>query len=353
MKTARLSAERLAELVEYFPQARIAVLGDFFLDKYFEVDPALEEISVETGKVAHQVVQVRHSPGAAGTVVNNFAALGCRGLVTLGCIGDDGDGYDLRRDLERLGCDTGHLFADPDRMTPVYLKPRDLTDATLAGEHSRYDTKNRVPASREMEDRLLGALDTVLPRVQALAIMDQVDQENCGCVTTRIREALADLARKYPEKIFWADSRRFIRRYRHVIIKPNPFELLEIDHPPPGCQVDDTRLMEAAQGMRKANGAPLVVTRGAAGLWVSDPEWTMVPGVPVTGPIDPTGAGDSASAGAVSALCAGATLPEAGVVANLVASITIQQIGVTGTARPDQLEGARRCWEANAARMQD
>ena len=348
MKTAQLSSERLAELVARFPAARIAVLGDFFLDKYFEVDPVLAEISVETGKPAHQVVGVRHSPGAAGTVVNNFAALGCKGLVTLGFIGDDGDGFELKRDLDRLGCDTRHLIAVPGRVTPVYLKPWDISDLTLAGEHSRYDTRSRTPTPRDVEDRILAALDAVLPQIQAVAVMDQIEQVDCGCVTRRIREAVSDLARAYPEKIFWTDSRRFVRQFRNTIVKPNPFELLGIENPAPGLQVDEDELLKAARKAREVNGAPLVVTRGAKGLWVSDPEWTRVPAVPVSGPIDPTGAGDSATAGAVSALCSAATLPEAGVIANLVASITIQQIGVTGTARPDQLEEARRIWVANA-----
>lgn len=350
MKTARLSAGRLAELIARFPSTRIAVLGDFFLDKYFEVDPSLVEPSLETGKPAHQVVQIRHSPGAAGTVVNNFAALGCKHLVAIGCIGDDGDGFELRRDLEQLGCDTRHLAAAPGRLTPVYLKPRDITDATLSGEHSRYDIKNRIPAPSEIEDRILASLDAVLPTVQALAIMDQVELAECGCVTARVRDAIAERARAHPGTIFWADSRRFIRHFRHVIVKPNPFELLGIEDPPPGLQVDPAQLLEAARTARAANLAPLVITRGADGLWVSDPEWTRIPGVPVSSPIDPTGAGDSATAGALTALCAGATLPEAGVVANLVASITIQQIGVTGTARPEELEAARRLWEVAAER---
>ena len=78
---------------------------------------------------------------------------------------------------------------------------------------------------------------------------------------------------------------------------------------------------------------------------VSDPEWTIVPGVHVDGPIDPTGAGDSASAGAILGLCAGAELPEAAVVGNLVASITVQQIASTGVARPDQLAPRLQLWQ--------
>ena len=79
-------------------------------------------------------------------------------------------------------------------------------------------------------------------------------------------------------------------------------------------------------------------------MWVSDPEWTNVPAVAVEGQLDPTGAGDSATAGTVLALCAGATLPEAAIVGNLVASITIQQISTTGVAHPDQLPPRLSLW---------
>ncbi|GAJ09077.1 unnamed protein product, partial [marine sediment metagenome] len=73
-----MKPERLAALIEKFSSRRIVVLGDFFLDKYLDVDSGLSELSVETGKTAHQVVAVRHSPGAAGTVVCNLAALGAK-----------------------------------------------------------------------------------------------------------------------------------------------------------------------------------------------------------------------------------------------------------------------------------
>jgi len=81
-----MSPERLEGLVDRFGRQRIAVLGDFFLDKYLEVDPRLAEQSLETAKIAHQVVGVRHSPGAAGTVMRNLAALGAGRLEAIGLI---------------------------------------------------------------------------------------------------------------------------------------------------------------------------------------------------------------------------------------------------------------------------
>jgi sugar/nucleoside kinase (ribokinase family) len=61
------------------------------------------------------------------------------------------------------------------------------------------------------------------------------------------------------------------------------------------------------------------------------------PAQPVRGPIDIVGAGDSATSGIVASLLRGASDFEAADVANLVAGITIQQLGTTGTATPQQV----------------
>jgi sugar/nucleoside kinase (ribokinase family) len=393
MQTAELAPERLAELIARFPHARIAVLGDFFLDKYLEVGPSLAEVSLETGKVAHQVVGIRTSPGAAGTVVCNLAALGAGHLHAIGYVGPDGEGFEMRRDLQALRCSTAHLIEAAGRRTPTYLKPRDATDPSLAGEHSRYDTKNRTRTPAELEALIVGGMDALLPDLDALIVMDQAEEEDCGVVTAAVREALAQRALAHPHVVFWADSRRRIRLFRHVIVKPNQFEALgataEEPHTstvpakagvlPSEGEVDLNALCAAAEALQAETGAAVFVTRGARGMLVVEPSvtlaagsamdtldgdgaspsvpsedavvvpecaLTLVPGVRVEGPTDPTGAGDSATAGAVLALCAGATAPEAAVVGNLVASITVQQIGRTGTASREELPARLEMWRA-------
>lgn len=341
-----MSPERLAQLIERFPRLRFAVIGDFFLDKYLDVDPSLAEVSVETGKIAHQVVAVRHSPGAAGTNVSNLAALGFGTLHCVGFTGDDGDAYDLRKDLTALGCRIDHLVCDPQRMTPVYMKPRDVGNPSLDGEHSRYDNKNRTPTGDALIQKIVAGLDALLPDLDAVIIQDQVEQEGRGVVTPAVIEILAERAKRYPKVIFWADSRRRIKCFRNVIIKPNQFEAVGIDNPMPGQQLEQQQLCDAVLKMKSIAGAPICATCGPEGMLVSDPELTRVPGVKIEGPIDTTGAGDSATAGAVSALAAGATLPEAALLGNLVASITIQQLATTGTAKPEQLLPRLAMWQA-------
>ena len=98
----------------------------------------------------------------------------------------------------------------------------------------------------------------------------------------------------------------------------------------------------------------MVVTDGPRGLWTFDEQGEQhVPAVTVPEPIDIVGAGDSALAGLTAALCAGAALPEAAMVASLAASVTIQQLGVTGTATRAQVlerfEAARPALSAPSA----
>ena len=60
-----MTPERLQELIAGFSSRRIAVIGDFFLDKYLDTDPRILERSVESGQPAHQVVAIRCTPGGS------------------------------------------------------------------------------------------------------------------------------------------------------------------------------------------------------------------------------------------------------------------------------------------------
>jgi bifunctional ADP-heptose synthase (sugar kinase/adenylyltransferase) len=348
-----MDAARLEQIIRKFPECRVAVLGDFFLDKYLDTDPELAQVSVESGKTAHQVVSVRTSAGAAGTIVNNLHALDAGRLCALGITGDDGEGYELRKCLSRLGCGMEGLISVPALFTPTYLKPRNCRAADLSGEHERYDTKNRRPTPVDAQDKVLAYLEKILPEIDAVAVQDQVEaeeEENSGVVTARVRDRLAGLAVRFPDKIFWADSRARIGAFRNVMIKVNAREAVRQVFPPGTENSDDDVVVRAMAELRRRTGKPVFVTAGGRGMWSSDPEPALVRGVAVPEPTDPTGAGDSATAGGVLALCAGATPSEAALMANLVASITVQQLAVTGTASRRELGPRLEMWRAQAER---
>ena len=339
-----MTPERLSSLITQFSTRRVAIIGDFFLDKYLEVDDKRAEISLETGKMAHQVVEVRCSPGAAGNVVSNLSALGAGTLHALGFLGDDGEAFDLVKQLHELRCSTDGLIRVPGRMTPTYLKPRTAGIPGIEGEHKRYDTKNRAATPAKIERHIIDFLDALLPELDAVIVIDQVEEGNCGVVTDAVRNALAERARTYADVIFFADSRFRILQFRNMVIKPNQFELFGIENPSQNDEVAQDDIADSIRKLRKKVNGPICVTCGARGIFISDPDPVEVRGVRVAGKIDPTGAGDSVTAGMVAAMASGADLYEAAVVGNLVASVTVQQLGICGTCRADRLMAPLEMW---------
>ncbi len=340
-----MTPERLDEILAKVPRLRIAVVGDVFLDKYLDIDPQLAEVSLETGSQAHQVVDIRCYPGAGGTVAQNLTSLGVGWVPAIIVIGADGEGHDLKAAMHRCHIDSSLVVESPDRRTCTYSKPLLIEPGKPPRELERLDIKNRAPLAHEIEDRAMAVISSHIDGLDGVIVADQVQERNCGVVTDRVRELLGDLAARHPDKVFFADSRCRIGEFRHMIVKPNRAELAEavgLPHAAAGSRNaavpsrDD--ILRAGRKLIHRTGRPAVVTLGADGLLVvGEGADALVPGYHVSGPIDIVGAGDSVTGGTVTALCAGATLPEAALVGNLVASITIQQIGVTGTATPQQL----------------
>lgn len=336
-----ITRQRLEEILSAIPKLRIAVVGDFFLDKYLVTDPALSEVSLETGLEARQVVEIRCSPGAAGTVTNNLSALGVGRIYAVGAIGEEGEGSDLLRGLRETGVDTRCLLAISSRFTPTYIKPMRRADGEER-ELERLDIKNRSPLDSATEERLIralvGLLDGGTDRVDAVIVADQVEERNCGVVTDRMRQALAEMATQFPGAVLFADSRRRIGEFQHLILKPNRREAAEALGEAGQTEISLAQAQAGGMGLAARTGKPVFITLGAEGILVCGKEGAEhVPALPVRGPIDIVGAGDSVTAGIVCALCAGASNVEAAVMGSLCASITIHKLGTTGTASPEEL----------------
>lgn len=330
--------EAVEKTLQLIPQKSIAVIGDFFLDNYLIIDPALAEISLETGRVANQVVAINHSPGAAGTVTNNLAALGVGKIYAIGATGDDGAGYDLKNDLQKNCVDCRHLIKSQVIVTPTYTKPMKRIGEKTE-EQERLDIKNRKLLPATVEEEILEQLDCCIREVDGLIIADQVEEANYGIITDKVRHRLIRLAAAEPDKIIFADSRARVGLFKNIIIKPNKYEAYRALT----GEIKTTVSFDEAKGyglrLASRTNRPVIVTLEKDGALVCQAnEWSHIPGIRVTGEIDPVGAGDSFAAGLVAALCAGMQVTEACFIGSLVASITIQKIGTTGTASPAEIQ---------------
>jgi rfaE bifunctional protein kinase chain/domain len=340
MPPVDLDTTALESLLGRIPALTVGVLGDLFLDRYLDLDAGLTEPSLETGLDAYQVVGVRPSPGAAGTVVNNLAALGVGRVCPVAVIGDDGEGYELRQALRALPpVDLAGVQVSTARRTPTYTKPLLHEPGRPPRELNRLDVKNRRPLPPDLEAGILDFLERLWPELDALVVLDQVSEADCGVVTARVRQRLADLGSADPGKFVLADSRLRVGLFRGVGLKPNREECLGAVS---GSGADAGALPEAARALARQAGRPVFCTAGERGILLAEGDRaTWVPAYPVAGPIDVVGAGDSTSAALACAAAGGAGLAQAAAFGNLVASITIQQLGTTGTASPAQV---RRRW---------
>jgi len=345
-----LTESRVADLLAILPTKTVLVVGDFFLDDYLFLDPALTETSLETSLSAYQVLRVQRQPGAAGTVVNNLRALGVGRILALGICGADGEGFELQEALRKQRVEL-HLLERAEIMTPTYRKPVLLRSDGVAQEMNRFDTKNRTPTSTECEDEMIERFRRLLPEADAVIIADQVQERNCGVITDRVRAAIASIASEKPSAPFIADSRERIALFTYVMTKPNDRELsrlFDIDHPgeidhPDQSQISLEELAAMGQELARRAGRTVFATCGARGMIVADIlNATLVPAVEVPGPVDIVGAGDSATAGILCGFIAGLDAVDAAALGNLVASITVQKLGTTGTASPSELRARAR-----------
>lgn len=331
-----LTTTLLDAILARLPGLTIGLVGDLFLDRYLELQSGATELSIETGLEAYQIARVRNSPGALGTVVNNLAALGVGMLVPVTVIGDDGHAYDLLRELRRLPVDPTHVLCTGERLTPTYTKPLRQAPGGAWHELNRLDVRTRGPLGDALAAELADRVRQVFHSSDGLIVLDQINEAGWGVVDQRLRTVLAELQQQVPEKLIYVDSRRHLSEFALGILKCNRCELLGAVGE---TATDDATLARAASELSARTGRPVFCTLGEAGILVARPgeRPSIARAYHVTGPVDIVGAGDAATSGIVAALLAEADDHSAAAVGNLVASITVQQLGTTGVASPAQV----------------
>ncbi len=378
-------ADRLARLAAA-KTPKIAVVGDFCLDKYLFLSPELNEISVETGKTAFQIRARRVFAGAGGTVANNLRALGAA-TFCFGIVGDDGDGFELLKALRGIGADVSGMVAASEVLTSTYVKPTNPDGRGGWVESNRFDVRNPGPFPTSAIDALKENFRRRAAEFDAVVVLEQFPPGSETTFSQDFRAFLADVARANPNVFFLCDSRFFAESYRETLVKCNANELLDVFATARGAdrkrettlsgdaESNVAALCEAGAWLAKRNGRPVLATRGALGSLLFDvgvsslsptaevpptndasqsrrPTQTTqttqtteiavfaVPPRSVSPPFDVCGAGDATNAGFVFARSLGFSLVESAFLAGVVSSITIKQLGVTGTATVEQIVAA-------------
>jgi rfaE bifunctional protein kinase chain/domain len=308
-------------------RARVAVLGDFAVDAYWDLEPDSGEVSLETGRPVWRVLAQRTGLGGAGNVAWNLRALGAASVHAIGVVGNDAFGRELRALLDRAGIDREFVRDDgAGWQTLVYAKPH------RAGvEQNRIDFGRTNQLGDDACAAVGEALAAVASRCDAMVVNQQID----GFVTDALIARIHAVVARHPRCRFVVDARDRAGAFRGVVLKMNAAEAQRLS----GAADSEA----AAARIATERGAPVFVTCGADGVVVADGTTVhAVPGIPVPPPIDPVGAGDTATAAIAAVLGGGGDALTAARVANLAAAVTVRKLRTTGTATPDELRALAR-----------
>jgi rfaE bifunctional protein kinase chain/domain len=321
----RLNRARAAALTSEFAGKRIIVLGDCMLDEFFW--GKVRRISPEAPVPVVEIERQSLALGGAGNVASNLVALGAS-PSPLGVVGDDPDAMRLRKAFHRLGVPTDGLATDPGR--PTTIKTRIIAHNQQV---VRADRESRAPLSPDIEDLIVDAFKREVETGDAVVVSDY----GKGLLTPRVLSSILTAAAERGRVVCLDPKARTFTHYQPVtVITPNHQEAAEAA----GIPIDgESGLLEAGQKiLASVNCRGVLITRGEEGmaLFTDDGAITRIPTV-AREVYDVTGAGDTVIATLCLALVAGASLPEAAVLANYAAGIVVGKVGTASVTRDELL----------------
>ncbi len=311
---------KLAEYVEKFSSARVAVLGDFIADEF--IHGATSRISREAPVLVLDFIGRDVVPGGGGNAAMNAAALGGN-VSAIGVLGADDMGEALCREMGHHRVDTKCLWEDAERVTPTKTRVMAGGRNTTRQQVIRVDREKRLEMSARFESRMVHEIERIgSDGVDALIVSDY----GLGVVTNVVKASI----RKLPEKmVVTVDSRYGGDSFLGVTaITPNEEEVEELlGYRPDGDHLDDA----GAALLQKTGARGVLITRGDKGMSLFEGNSPRFD-VPIHGSsqvLDVTGAGDTVIAAFTLSLAVGASMREAAEIANRAAGLVVMKAGTT------------------------
>ena len=336
-----LTERVLEEALKAFEGTRVAILGDFYLDRY--IIGTVETISREAPIPIVQIEKDTYSPGAAGNTALNVCDLGVQTYV-VSVIGEDVAGEIMQKEFAKRGVDTSGMIVAADRHTPTYNKIYASAFHGQMQQVARFDRENKTGLSPKVEDLLIEQVERTLDEMDAIVVQDQTEVRGTGVITDRVIQTAA----RRKDKITVGDSRNRLTALKGLTaVVPNEYEgtVAAGVHKGGEEEITDEMVNQAGHRLLDILGSQYaMITRGEKGTTVfsKDKAPVLVPTVPAEGEIDVTGAGDTMTAAVAAGMAAGLSAEQAVALGNLGAGITVKKIGTTGTALPDELRAALR-----------
>ncbi len=320
--------DNLKSLVPHLANHRVMILGDIILDEY--LIGRAQRMSREAPIPVLEFESRKYIPGGAANPAVNIVALGSE-AVQVGIIGSDDAAGHLREQLDAQGIDITGLVIDSSK--PTTLKTRVLAQMGLRfpQQIARIDTISRQPIGQFIEAALVQRLQTHVKEVQAILISDYQN----GLLNASLISLVKQLASGQVPIV--VDAQGALDKYHGVdVVKCNADDASQFLNTPLDGDKD---FADAAQELanRLLVKSAVVITRGSEGATIATQEDVAhIPAPDVSDVYDTVGAGDTWIAVVTLAIIAGASLPDAAMLANTASGIVVQHVG-NYTPSPDEL----------------
>ncbi len=316
MQTFRTLAPAIA-------QARILVVGDIMLDRYWFGE--VERISPEAPVPVVKIGQQEDRPGGAANVARNAAALGAQ-ITLLSVVGTDEPGIALERLIREEGV---RAVLQRDATLPTTVKLR-----VIGRRQQLLRIDFETPPSREVLAEKLAEFENLLPG-HDLVVLSDYGKGGLAHIGRMI-----ELARASKIPVLVDPKGEDYSRYRGAtLLTPNRSEFRQVA----GSWRDEPELERKAQALRRELGLDaLLITRSEEGMSLYREGEALHLPTEAREVYDVSGAGDTVIATLSVMLAAGASLDLAARQANLAAGVVVGKLGTAVVQAAELAEAESR-----------
>lgn len=300
----------MSEFLQKVADARVMVVGDAMLDRYWFGD--VDRISPEAPVPVLAITDNEERAGGAANVACNIAAMGGQ-CDLISVVGNDDAAKSLERLLSERGVTT-RFTRDEAHVTTVKLRLLSRNQQLLRADFEQKPDDLSILAALDSFKKSLEGADIVLLSDYGKGVLRDIG-------------LMIDAAKAKGIKVLVDPKGRDFSRYRGAsLITPNRHEFEDVVGP---CPTLDVMAVKAAELLKTIDVSNLLVTLSDKGMALFGVDGLVFhQNARAREVFDVSGAGDTVIGAMATMLAAGADYREAIHVANAAAAIVVGKLGV-------------------------
>lgn len=327
MARSIISRKRALDIIDRFHEAKVLVVGDMMVDQFIwgKVSRISPEAPVPVVKVTSESLLL----GGCANVLNNVHSMGGQ-IAVSGVVGSDSMGTWLVKTLQEMNISTAGVIVEKGR--PTSVKTRIIAHNQQV---VRFDREDGTPVTRDSLQKIISYIRSIQENLGAIIISDY----NKGVFSEQLVREIRTITERNGIILCIDPKQSDFSPYRGCdLLTPNRQETERAL----GREIETREdLMQGGSSLLNDFGLKaLLVTMGEDGMTLFQ-EGGGVTHIPAFARevFDVTGAGDTVIGVFALSVAAGASFPEAAVLANHAAGIAVGKVG-TAPVHRDELKKA-------------